>query len=513
MNEAQIELAWLADPLTCPYQLTVYVANNSVHVRGFVPDQIVRLRAVQLARTNGQGNIVDELRLLALPANDRVHLPAAIVRQAARDQLHDSFGKTSGPCDVIADDLGRITVTGTIGSLEEKLAVSRRLRQVEGCRCVDNRLTIAKPGQGGLSTENKNGSTIPTNVATPTDRAATSARVLPPPPRSATPPDAPQSTSNRRPSSTLWADPQIPATTTPRPSTFASSNSNNAATPPVKQVQMITPLPSVDSPTSAAHTPTHDPGGSVGCVGSPRPVGSPSLVSDVPPPKPGLDRLTITHVLSHPASEASRERATFAPREPAPSSRSQPPAKIPPPTPPVAVTSPTRSVATTRLTGPHTWKIGYAAPKPASGTAWPPAFAVNSSPAPHAENGQITFDDVPLTDVPPAPLRPVSMTAPAPSRVRKASQFATLTTASEPPLLTTSRPTSSLSVVQLKKRIESVSQGVVSDVQVTTMADHQLKVRLQVENAAQESLATEKVLRLPEMSDANVHLEFVVAPH
>ena len=85
------------------------------------------------------------------------------------------------------------------------------------------------------------------------------------------------------------------------------------------------------------------------------------------------------------------------------------------------------------------------------------------------------------------------------------SIFATLTRHSEP----TSAP---LQPDALKHRIDAVCRGVVSEVRVTALPDHRLKVRLTVENAAQEKTAAEKVLPLPEMNDPNVMVEFLVAP-
>ncbi len=50
LAEARVELAWLADPITFPYFLEARVEGATLTVRGFVPDQTVRMQAQRVAQ-------------------------------------------------------------------------------------------------------------------------------------------------------------------------------------------------------------------------------------------------------------------------------------------------------------------------------------------------------------------------------------------------------------------------------------------------------------------------------
>jgi hypothetical protein len=62
-EEVRIELAWMADPATFPCYLGVYRDGNALKVRGFVPSEAVRARAIQIAGEQSGMTVVDELRI------------------------------------------------------------------------------------------------------------------------------------------------------------------------------------------------------------------------------------------------------------------------------------------------------------------------------------------------------------------------------------------------------------------------------------------------------------------
>jgi hypothetical protein len=73
-----------------------------------------------------------------------VALPAHAVQREAASVLGVAVGPRGRGMTVQARPDGQVTVRGAVGSLEEKLFVSQRLRQVSGCTSVVNCLTVSK---------------------------------------------------------------------------------------------------------------------------------------------------------------------------------------------------------------------------------------------------------------------------------------------------------------------------------------------------------------------------------
>ena len=141
--EMEIELAWLADPVTFPYHLGARVQGNTIHVRGFVQNKAAHDKALRIARAHGPLTVVDELKI---HSNMLVAgmLPAAAPKAAeAEAALKETFPTRTTALHVSCRPDGQVTVTGTIASLEEKVAASRRLRALPGCVAVINQLQLS----------------------------------------------------------------------------------------------------------------------------------------------------------------------------------------------------------------------------------------------------------------------------------------------------------------------------------------------------------------------------------
>src|SRR5262249_34038273 len=63
--------------------------------------------------------------------------------------LTEAFGEKANLIQVQIQDRGRVALSGTIPSYEDKLGVSQKLRKVAGCNCVTNDLQVAELHQGG----------------------------------------------------------------------------------------------------------------------------------------------------------------------------------------------------------------------------------------------------------------------------------------------------------------------------------------------------------------------------
>jgi hypothetical protein len=79
-------------------------------------------------------------------------VPPNVLRQAAIALLHEEMGKHADAFAVSADAGGKVIVSGTVASAEERLEVSESLQKLARCNCVVNQLTVR-----GESTARKGG--------------------------------------------------------------------------------------------------------------------------------------------------------------------------------------------------------------------------------------------------------------------------------------------------------------------------------------------------------------------
>jgi osmotically-inducible protein OsmY len=150
LEEMKVELALLADPATFACNLSAKLDGNAMLVRGFVPNEAVRERALQAARTGTHLTVADGLKVHRSLAMRAAGVPVAALQQGAQDLLAEGFPEIAAGIEAKATITGQITLTGTARSFEEKLAVSQRLRRLNGCTAVVNQLKvppIVKDGQ------------------------------------------------------------------------------------------------------------------------------------------------------------------------------------------------------------------------------------------------------------------------------------------------------------------------------------------------------------------------------
>jgi hypothetical protein len=146
MLEIQIELAWLADPVTFPYYMEARVQGDTVHVRGYVPARAVREQALKHARNLCSLKIADGLKEHSGAAVKTARASASQLQQSAATALRQSLGSAAGKLQVKCGADSKITVSGWVASFEEKLTVSQALRRLHGCTAVVNNLHVEASG-------------------------------------------------------------------------------------------------------------------------------------------------------------------------------------------------------------------------------------------------------------------------------------------------------------------------------------------------------------------------------
>ena len=144
LEEMKVELALLADIATFPYSLGARAAGETLALRGYVPNEMVRQRAVELARQNTFLTVRDELIVQTNLSLRSPLRPAEVLQLEGAALLQKNLGEPAKQMSIGVRPNGAIVLTGRIDSVESKLAVSRLFRSLSGCSGVVNELTVGQ---------------------------------------------------------------------------------------------------------------------------------------------------------------------------------------------------------------------------------------------------------------------------------------------------------------------------------------------------------------------------------
>jgi osmotically-inducible protein OsmY len=143
LEEMKVEMAWLADAATFHCPLAARTVDGNLEVRGFVPGESMQEKALKLARAHTYLPVVNALQINPELAPHEAGVNPDAVRQGAVEVLNEAFASAARGFDIRAESGGQVVISGSVNSVEEKLAVSRMLRKVRGCTCVSNYLQIS----------------------------------------------------------------------------------------------------------------------------------------------------------------------------------------------------------------------------------------------------------------------------------------------------------------------------------------------------------------------------------
>jgi osmotically-inducible protein OsmY len=140
--ETGVELGWMADPITFPYELRAYLKNGVLEVHGHVPNVIVRKQALNIARVYGAAEVVDHTEMVEASAKDFTAAPKEWLEATIRARIARGLPQLAATVHVQCNELGGVVFTGTASTQAEKVVLSAMLRPVPGCSQVDNRVQI-----------------------------------------------------------------------------------------------------------------------------------------------------------------------------------------------------------------------------------------------------------------------------------------------------------------------------------------------------------------------------------
>jgi hypothetical protein len=153
--EMKVELAWLADPVTSPYRLEARIVGSTVEVHGQVLNEAILGHAVQLARAESGMPVVTRVQLnpaLRAPSGGK---PQEILHRQAFQALWQAFPAQAPAITISTLAGGEIVLKGTVPTYEDKLAISRHLRQATTCSCILNQLQVSAEIQQNRSSSSR----------------------------------------------------------------------------------------------------------------------------------------------------------------------------------------------------------------------------------------------------------------------------------------------------------------------------------------------------------------------
>lgn len=143
LAEIQVEIAWLADPLTFPYFLEARAASGALEVRGYVPNRSVHDQALKVAKVYSSLPVVDAVKEHPSLQVKAGQMSPQQLYQAVTSALREALPRGAGQLQVQCAPSGQVAVSGTVASHEERLTVSHALRRLYGCTSVQNLTNVA----------------------------------------------------------------------------------------------------------------------------------------------------------------------------------------------------------------------------------------------------------------------------------------------------------------------------------------------------------------------------------
>lgn len=145
----RIHIEFLADPVISATDISPSVKNGRMILHGNVNNNTVADSAVALASRLTTSKVTSEIKIWPVSFNKNTKVPVETL-QANTNKVVSAEFQTSYPrlsTSVSAD--GSIIVFGPVVTLEDKLEISKRLRKVQGCQRVVNKMIVQPMRMGG----------------------------------------------------------------------------------------------------------------------------------------------------------------------------------------------------------------------------------------------------------------------------------------------------------------------------------------------------------------------------
>lgn len=146
LEAMKVEMALLGNQATLSLPIEVHVEGESLKLKGKVPTEDLRRLALSVARQACYIPVEDHLTVCL--ASNSTKVSDETLQQQAEDILTTKMADVASKVKIEAQK-GQLSIHGSVGSVEDKLAVSRCLRGVTGCSCVINYLKVTPLKKNG----------------------------------------------------------------------------------------------------------------------------------------------------------------------------------------------------------------------------------------------------------------------------------------------------------------------------------------------------------------------------
>jgi BON domain len=150
-----VQIAWLADPGLFLYSLSAQPTAKGIEIRGFVASEPAHQKAVAIARALCSGPVIDQLKLhVGMPIQLSRGATPAELAPVASSALAEALGDKVLGLRVVCPSAGRVEITGSVPTLEDKLLVSKCMKTLSGCTHVVNRTSAPGSAAGAAIVAN-----------------------------------------------------------------------------------------------------------------------------------------------------------------------------------------------------------------------------------------------------------------------------------------------------------------------------------------------------------------------
>jgi len=142
LAEMKVELALLSDIATFPYEFAARANGKTLKLHGTVPNEMVRQRAMDVARSSTFLRGIDALTIQPNLSVRSSLLPPDVVQREGMELLQKEIGAAAKQMSLEAHPNGMVVLRGSIDCVESKLEISRLFRRLPGCTAVINELAV-----------------------------------------------------------------------------------------------------------------------------------------------------------------------------------------------------------------------------------------------------------------------------------------------------------------------------------------------------------------------------------
>jgi len=179
-----IQIAWLGDPALLSCNLVAKVTSEGIELAGFVPNEAMRQKAVQVAKSACEYKVINRLQVQAhMPIpSPKPAVPAELAYSASMI-LAETLGDKVMGIRIVSPSNGRVDISGNVPSADDKLLISKTLKKVNGCTQIVNKVNATGRVDSAVVVKNAPmTNTPPTNVTVqePVTKPVSTAKSEPP---------------------------------------------------------------------------------------------------------------------------------------------------------------------------------------------------------------------------------------------------------------------------------------------------------------------------------------------